>query len=223
MNIKEKIQEIDKDLAGRLSSGEIKLIAVSKYANDEQVIEAYEAGQRDFGENYILPALEKIERLNLPEARWHLTGPIQKNKVNKLIGKFETLQSIHSLELAEIIAKKSHAKGIKQKILLQINSTGDKNGFLPQEVKENFMKISELEGIEVLGLMTMGFFADNEKTLRKNETIYNEMRQIRQILQLAHSGGPIELSMGMSGDYSIAASCGATMIRLGSKIFQIEN
>lgn len=216
--LKEKLEEI-KNLG-------VKLVAVTKYAKDEQVIEAYNLGLRDFGENYVLQALEKMERLrsnfNNGEPRWHLLGNLQSNKVNKVVGNFYSVQSVDSEKIAEKINKRAKELGIKQKIFLQINMTGDKTGFDPKSSLGTLIKISQMENLEVLGLMTMGFHKISEKT----ETIYAEMRQLKRILEsdLDSLGLDIdlELSMGMSNDYRIAVKNGSTIIRLGRELFAEE-
>lgn len=190
------------------------LIAVSKYAIDQQIIEAYNLGQRDFGENYVMPALEKKNRLKLPEARWHLIGPLQSNKVNKAVGEFNLIHSVHSFELAEQIDKRAAKLGIRQAILLQLNFT-DKNGLEPNQVKQVYEQVLELSHVDLLGLMTMGPHKISEET----ETIYKKMRQIKEELMQAHPLGVCELSMGMSNDYRLALEHGSTMIRIGSALF----
>ena len=119
--IQKKIHKIDQDLDGAISSGKIKLVAVSKYASDAQVLEAYQAGLRIFGENYVLPGLERQQRLKdfLPEVQWHLLGPIQSNKINKAVGNFKLIQSVSSLEMAKLINGRADKLGQIQEVLLQ--------------------------------------------------------------------------------------------------------
>lgn len=227
MDISQKLSKIDTELAGAISSKKIDLVAVTKYASDEQVIEAYKAGLRVFGENYVLPALEKIERLKdqfqdgNPE--WHLLGRLQSNKVKKAVGNFACIQSVHSLEIAEAINKQAESLGIKQRIFLQFNMTGDKNGFDPKSSLGTLVKVFQLANLEVEGLMTMGFFEDNDKISEKNETIYNDLRQLKSVLESELDSLGIcrnlKLSMGMSNDYRTAVKNSSTMIRLGRGLF----
>ena len=215
---KEKLAKIDQDLDFALSSAKIKLVAVSKYAEDEQVIEAYNLGQRLFGENYVLPALRRQARLDLPGAQWHLLGPLQKNKVNKAVGAFAVIQSVHNLELAELIDKRARFLGIKQKIFLQINSTGDKSGFCFESVPEAIRQIYQLENIDLRGFMTMGPYEISQIS----ETIYKRMRLLKEEMMQSFPLGVFELSMGMSNDYLLAVNCGSTMIRIGRKLFSSD-
>lgn len=225
MTIQEKLEQLSIEL--KMPSSKIQLIAVTKYASDEQVLEAYQAGLRDFGENYVQAALEKMQRLNNyfteGEVKWHLLGKLQSNKVNKAVGKFSTIQSVHSLEIAQAINRRAEELGIKQKIFLQINMTGDKNGFDPKSSTGTFLEVFKLANLELLGLMTMGIFVKQEENYKEAETIYTEMRQLKRILEseleVLGMCRDLELSMGMSHDYRIAVKNGSTLIRLGRKLF----
>jgi hypothetical protein len=215
--IQKKIHKIDQDLDGAISSGKIKLVAVSKYASDAQVLEAYQAGLRIFGENYVLPGLERQQRLKdfLPEVQWHLLGPIQSNKINKAVGNFKLIQSVSSLEMAKSINGRADKLGQIQEVLLQINSTGDKSGFLPEILKKDFAEIKNMCNLKIRGLMTMGFYQD----AKKNETIFEQTRLLKKELESSESVSLTELSMGMSDDYKLASQFGSTMIRLGRVLF----
>ena len=215
--IQKKIHKIDQDLDGAISSGKIKLVAVSKYASDAQVLEAYQAGLRIFGENYVLPGLERQQRLKdfLPEVQWHLLGPIQSNKINKAVGNFKLIQSVSSLEMAKLINGRADKLGQIQEVLLQINSTGDKSGFLPEILKKDFAEIKNMCNLKIRGLMTMGFYQD----AKKNETIFEQTRLLKKELESSESVSLTELSMGMSDDYKLASQFGSTMIRLGRVLF----
>ncbi len=216
--IKTNLEIIDSQLQGAWSSGRITIVAVTKYASDEQLHAAYQLGLRDFGENYILPAIQRKERISkqydLKDIRWHLLGPVQSNKVNKLSNNFALIHSIHSLNIATLIDGRV-GSGSKQDVLLQINFTGDKNGFNKEELKKNLEKISLLPKLNLLGLMTMGPHEISEKT----ETIYSQMRHLKEELELGHRG-LCHLSMGMSNDYSIAFKHGATILRIGGALFK---
>jgi len=220
MAIQVKLKELDQSLSGDISSGKIKLIAVSKYATDDQVKEAYAAGLRDFGENYVQKALERQQRLEpfligKEKIRWHLLGPLQSNKVNKAVGFFEYIQSVHSFELAEQINLRAQKLNLTQKILLQVNFTGDKNGFMQDQLLLQYPSLLALKHTQVCGLMTMGRFGDPRAT----ETIFLSMRQLKEVLLALQANDKFELSMGMSEDYQIAAKFGATMIRIGKSLF----
>jgi PLP dependent protein len=222
LSIAKKLQLIDESLGSVIAVGDLELIAVTKYASDDQVLEAYDAGLRNFGENYVQNAIQKHTRLKKyfnDDINWHLLGKLQSNKINKVVGFFETIQSVHSIELAEQINIRAKELGIIQKIFLQLNMTGDKNGLSPDDSIRSAMKIIEFENLQLDGLMTMGFHNISQKT----ETIYQEMRQLKRILEskldsLGKSRS-LKLSMGMSNDYRAAVKHGSTMIRLGRELF----
>ncbi len=219
--LKERLKAIDKELGGAINRQEITLVAVTKYANDEQVLEAYQLGLRIFAENYIIPAIKRQERLAqyfTEPVAWHLIGPIQSNKINKVVGNFDLIQSVGSYETAELISKRAQQLGITQQVLIQINNTGDKNGFTPEAFRESIPEILKLTHIEVRGLMTMG----PHKSSAISETIFSNMRQLNGVLKELRPSGAFELSMGMTNDYRLAFQNGATMIRLGRGLFARE-
>ncbi len=185
------------------------------------MLEAYKLGIRDFGENYVLAALERINKLRalMPEAQWHLTGHLQKNKVNKVVGIFSYIQSVDSLELAELIARRAESLGIEQKILLQINISTEesKSGFSSELISQEFPKLSKLKGLKIKGLMTM---APHQASSQDLEKIFTKLRELRDYLSREHNYPLEHLSMGMSNDYALAISQGSTMIRLGRALFK---
>ncbi len=218
MSLKEQLNLIDSELNAAISQHKVKLIAVTKYASDEEVIEAYKLGLRDFGESYILPALQRRERLSshfTEPITWHLLGSIQKNKINKAVGNFNLIQSVGSLEIAKLINQRAMSLAIQQNILLQINMTGDKSGFNPDELEEALAQLIKLGNIKIRGLMTMG----PHKTSELSETIFSKMRQLKGRLGQFLPNEPLELSMGMTNDYKLAVQNGSTMIRLGRGLF----
>jgi pyridoxal phosphate enzyme (YggS family) len=223
LSIEKKLQLINENLDSAISTGQVELIAVTKYARDDQMIEAYQAGLRDFGENYVQNAIKKqadLEKIFQNEAvRWHLLGRLQSNKINKVVGFFETIQSVHSFELAESIDKRAQELGILQKIFLQLNMTGDKNGLSPDKCITEALKIAKLRNLKLEGLMIMGYHNISKNT----ETIYDETRHLKRILEseldsLGMSRN-LKLSMGMSNDYRVAVKHGSSMIRLGRELF----
>lgn len=208
MSIKDNIDAIKSEI------GDATLICVSKYHTDDEIMEAYNSGQRDFGENKVQDMVKKAE--NLPkDIRWHLIGHLQTNKVKYIIGKTCLIQSVDRVELAELIDKKSENAGIVTDILVQVNSTGIESrfGVEPDKTIEFIKNISGLKNIRIKGLMGMAPICDNPapyfESLKK---LFDECKG-QNLLD-----GDI-LSMGMSGDYKYAVKCGSNMVRIGSKIF----
>lgn len=197
------------------------IIAVTKYFDENKIIEAYEAGLRDFGEARVLEAIEKIQKLpkDIREnSRFHLIGHLQSNKAPKAVGNFDYIHSVDSLKLAQVISEEALKIGIKQKVLLQVNNANEeqKFGFSKNEVFENFEQIKSLKGIEIVGLMNMAPFGLEKETLSK---LFKDIVKLRDELERKFDCTLKELSMGMSGDYKEATVAGATMIRIGRKLF----
>jgi len=219
-NYKKLLNEIQQEAinCGRDPS-KITLLAVTKTHPLSHVMPAYDTGCRDFGENKVQEALQKI-----PEApddiRWHLIGTLQKNKVRKVIGKFHLIHSVDSLELAQKISQCSEEEGTATNVLLQVNASGEetKHGFTPGELQEGIAELIESKGIAIKGLMTMAPFVEDEIVIRD---CFRKLRELRDNLQ-SKAGGRAELnelSMGMTHDYSIAIEEGATILRIGTAIF----
>lgn len=197
---------------------EIGLIAVTKGYPYDQVTSVYEAGCRDVGENRVEEALDKIVQ-SPQDLRWHFIGSLQTKKVNKIIGKFSLIHSVDTPQLAHKISTCSQREGVITNILLQVNTSGEKakHGLTPEEWKRAIPEIINLPHINVLGLMTMAPFTDNEIIIR---ACFRKLRQLRDDLEKI-TGKPLpHLSMGMSNDYSIAIQEGATLLRIGTAIFK---
>lgn len=197
------------------------IIAVTKYFDHTAIIESYNAGIRDFGENRVLDAVAKIELLDdeiRQNSRFHLIGHLQKNKVKKAVGNFDLIQSVDTLELAQAIDAEAVKKEIKQKVLIQINNAKEpqKSGFYPEEILEVFGDLLKLQNIEIKGLMNMApMIEDREEILR----LFKEIAELKMQLENKFQIQLDELSMGMSGDYELAAQAGATIIRIGRVLF----
>lgn len=193
-------------------SSKQRLLAVSKLQPIDKIRALYEEGQTDFGENYIQEALEKIEQLKDLKINWHLIGPIQKNKVKFLKNNFSYIHSVDSLELAAKISEHALQNNHKQKVFIQINLAGEetKSGFSKQSFEQNWPELKKLQGLEVVGLMTM---PPLENEPEKNRAFFRELKYIGSKLSLN------EYSMGTSHDYKIALEEGATWIRLGTTLF----
>ncbi len=198
---------------------EVKLICVSKTKPSEMIMEAYESGERDFGENYVQELCAKAE--DLPkDIIWHMIGPLQKNKVRKVVKYAEYIHAVDSVELAAFIDKEAERIGKVQKIMLELNMAGEesKHGFKPEEVIDAVKEISPLKNIKLTGLMCIPPLAVSADDNR----IY--FRQIKSLEKKINDMGICdseltELSMGMSEDYKCAIEEGASYIRIGTAIF----
>ena len=197
------------------------IIAVTKYFDHTAIIESYNAGIRDFGENRVLDAVAKIELLSdeiKKNSKFHLIGHLQKNKVKKAVGNFDLIHSVDSLELANAINNEAEKKKIIQNVLIQINNAKEpqKSGFYPEDIMEIFGDLLKLPNIKIKGLMNMApLIKDRVEILR----LFQDVAQVRRSLENRYGIRLEELSMGMSGDYDLAAQAGATMIRLGRVLF----
>lgn len=221
MSLKEKLKTINENISNFARQANVKLIAVSKYASDEEIIEAYAEGVRIFGESYVISALDRINRISNNfnnDVEWHLIGTLQKNKVNKAVGNFRLIQSVNSLELLKSIDKRSASLGIKQAVLLQINISNEatKNGFSPSDFTNELNNLLNFKNIEIRGLMAMNAYLSSESILDENFKI---MQSLLDLLQNKRPEAEFDLSMGMSSDYCAALQRGSTMIRVGKALF----
>lgn len=203
--------------AGR-TPDQVKLIAVSKNFPAEHIIPVYKAGQRSFGENRVQELLKK--KVQMPgDIEWHLIGTLQRNKVKDIIDQVTLIHSVNSVELAREISKLAVKKNIKVNILLQVNVSGEisKHGFNPEEIFTAFKEIRALAGIKIKGLMTMAPIAENTEDVRP---VFRGLFKLARKLEAENPGIVLpELSMGMSDDFEIAVEEGATLVRVGSRIF----
>lgn len=214
--IKEEIKRICLD-KGR-NPEEVQLVAVSKGRSLGEIKDLYAAGCREFGENRVQEALEKMFECQ-DDIHWHMIGTLQKNKVNKAIGKFALIHSVDTPELALKISQASVEAGIRTRILLQVNTSGEasKHGLNQEQWRECFEQVTSLPGLSVEGLMTMAPNTDDEKIIRR---CFADLRQLKEELNLQYGLNMPHLSMGMSHDYPIAIEEGATILRVGSAIFK---
>ena len=197
--------------AGRDASS-VRLVAVSKTFPVEAVRDAYAAGQRDFGENKVQEALEKIvSSADLP-IRWHLLGHLQTNKVKDALELFDVIHSLDRLELAQELERRAAPRGLAVEAMLQVNVGGEasKGGFAPDGVGQALEAIGKLAHVKVTGLMAIPPEVERPEDARP---------WFRQLRELAERHGLARLSMGMSGDFEVAVEEGATMVRVGTAIF----
>jgi len=199
-----------------------RIVAVTKYFDEEAIIAAYHAGLRDFGESRVIEASEKIS--NLPEevrenSTFHFIGHLQTNKVKQAVKVFDYIHSVDSVKLAQSIDTHCGEIGKVQKVLIQINNAEEeqKFGFSVSEVFENFEQIKRLEHINLVGVMNMAPFGiDDEEILR----LFKEIKTTRDKLEKEFNCKLDEISMGMSQDYKLATIAGATILRIGRKLFK---
>lgn len=215
--VKENLLKIREDIAPYTPN----IIAVTKYFDESKIIEAYEAGLRDFGEAKVIEAIEKIQKLPQEiknNSNFHLIGHLQSNKVKKAVGNFDYIHSVDSFKLAELISEEALSKNIKQKVLLQINNANEiqKFGFSKQGILQDFQEIKNLRGIDVVGLMNMAPFGLEKQALID---LFKDIVKLRDKLEEKFDCELKEISMGMSGDYKEAVAAGATTIRIGRKLF----
>lgn len=209
-------QRIDQAVAKGGQGQKVRIIAVTKTHGPEAVEAAWKAGLQDVGENRVQEALGKMAAVSSP-VRWHLIGHLQRNKVKSADG-FHLIHSIDSQRLAETADSHARAAGRRQAILVQVNVVGEesKGGFSLAELADYAPTLGGMEGIDVQGVMTMAPLDASESILRK---VFAGAREARTTLKANGCTQANELSMGMSGDYEIAAEEGATMIRLGTILF----
>lgn len=215
--VKENLLKVREDIVPYTPN----IIAVTKYFDESKIIEAYEAGLRDFGESRVVEAVEKIQRLPKEireDSRFHLIGHLQSNKIKKAVGNFDYIHSVDSLKLAELVSEEALTQNIKQKVLLQVNNANElqKFGFSKEDILRSFQEVKNLKGIEVVGLMNMAPLGLGKDAL---VGLFKDIISLRDELEKKFDCELKEISMGMSGDYKEAAVAGATMIRLGRKLF----
>lgn len=215
--VKENLLQIQEEIAPYKPN----IIAVTKYFDETAVINAYNAGLRDFAESIVIEAITKIN--NLPadvrnNSRFHFIGHLQTNKVKKAVANFDYIHSVDSYKLAKAISDEAQNTGKVQNILLQVNNADEvqKFGFSKQEIFDIFISIKSLPNINIAGLMNMAPLGAPEDELNR---LFEEVAQIRNKLETDFNCSLKELSMGMSQDYKIAVKHGATMLRIGRKLF----
>lgn len=198
-------------------SEKTKIVAVSKLQSTDAIRGLYLQGQLDFAENYVQETVEKLSELSDLPIRWHFIGHLQKNKVKNVVGNFEFIHSVDTVELCKKIDQIAGEKGLYQKIFLQINVAGDpgKSGFNPDNILTDLNQIFSLKNIRVVGLMTMPPLTNSAQ---QNKKYFMDLRKIRDQIAENHPECQ-ELSMGTTQDFLTAAQCGATFVRLGTILF----
>lgn len=201
--------------AGRDPAG-VTLVAVTKTFGPEMVDAVIAAGVEDIGENRIQEFLAKSGEVR-GRCRWHLIGPLQRNKATKAIGRFHMVQSIDRVEIAQTLERLGAERGLLTRGLLEVNTSGEesKHGVSPEEAPAALDAMERLEHLRIEGLMTIGPLSPDPDDTRR---AFQGLHELRERLR-GTSGLPLpELSMGMSGDFEIAIEEGATIVRVGTAI-----
>ena len=216
--VQEKLLGIKKEIA----PCKPRIIGVTKYFGLDAIVNGYKAGLRDFGESRAIDAINKIESLPKEicnDVKFHFIGHLQTNKAKKVVEYFDYIHSVDSLKLAKAISEVACSLNKRERVLLQVNNANEeqKFGYTKDQLKLDFKELLSLESIEIVGLMNMAPFNATEGELRR---LFSDLREFRDELQIEFGVSLPELSMGMSNDYQIAVECGATMIRIGRKLFK---
>lgn len=215
MSIKDNIDDLKKDL----ENYDANLLAVTKTHAIDKIMEVYNYGLRDFGENKVQELIEKKEKM--PEdINWHLIGHLQTNKVNKIVGEVSLIHSVDSLKILKKINNRAKSLSTVQDCLIQVNVSKEetKSGFFVDEIDKVIEEASKLDNINIKGLMTMAPNTEDENLIRN---CFRELKKIfEKLSNLSYNNIEMKyLSMGMTHDYKIALEEGANIIRVGSKIF----
>ncbi|MBZ9630259.1 YggS family pyridoxal phosphate-dependent enzyme [Salegentibacter sp. LM13S] len=217
MDISENIKRFKEELPE-----DVNLIAISKTKPVEDLFEAYETGQRQFGENKIQEMTEKWEKLP-KDIEWHMVGHVQRNKVKYMAPYVSLIHAVDSLKLLKEINKEANKNVRSIDCLLQIKIAEEdsKFGISAEKAKEilDSEEFKKLDHVKVKGLMGMATFTDDEAQVKKE---FEHLKSVFEDFKKEYSNMSI-LSMGMSGDYKIAVDCGSNMVRIGSEIFGERN
>lgn len=216
MSIAQNLLKIKSSLPSTLT-----LVAVSKTKPISDLMEAYDAGQRIFGENKIQEMAEKWKAMP-KDIEWHMIGHVQTNKVKFMAPFVSLIHGVDSLKLLEEINKQAQKNNRIIDCLLQLHIAEEETKFGLDEKELNEILVSEafkeMKNIRIVGLMGMATFTDNQQQIKKEFThlksIFHKTNQL-----LTSNSQLLTLSMGMSGDYQLAIECGSTMVRIGSSIF----
>lgn len=199
---------------------DVRLVAVSKTFGPDSVRAAFAAGQRDFGENRVQEALQKIGQLADLEIRWHLVGHLQSNKARKAVGPFACIQSLDSVELVERLEAEAASRAVSVETLVQVDLAGEatKFGATPDVLEGLLARAAQCRFVRVAGLMLLPPYFDDPEDARP---FFRRLRALRDALaQRGVSAAMLrELSMGMSHDFEVAIEEGATIVRIGTAIF----
>ena len=217
-SVLEKIRSAE-EKAGR-PGGSVRLVAATKTVTVDRIQEGVSAGLTILGENRVQEAIPKVAAFSGSPVRWHFLGQLQRRKVRSVIGLFEVIHSVDSVELAQEIDRRAGEAGCHQRVLIEVNIGNEptKAGFSPDDVIQAVTTMAEFSHMGISGLMTIPPQTDHPDEVRPYFRKLNELAQ-----QIAACRIPSvrmdELSMGMSNDYEVAIEEGATLVRVGTAIF----
>ena len=220
-------EHIENDCRSRhADNGPVKLVAVSKYHTVDEIKEAYRDGQRAFGENRVhelQPKIDALAEAGDRDIEWHLIGHLQKNKVRQVVGKVALIQSVDSSGLLQEIEKRAAQHDCDVDILLQVNVAGEeqKSGIAYEDIDAFVAEMPNMPHVFLKGLMFIAPNLENKDDLRPYFKKMNDKFNELKTKNIDH----VEmqwLSMGMSGDYDVAVSEGANMVRIGSAVFNTK-
>lgn len=212
------------------SAEEVLLVAVTKGATVEQIVELAAFGHRDFGENRVQALAERVPEVEQALSRsagidpailrWHMIGSLQRNKVRKALELAHLIHSVENMKLAEALHEEAMRREQVVEVLVQVNVSGEasKHGMNSRAVKAVLEQMQTMAGLELRGLMTMAPAAQDPERARP---VFEGLRELFEDVRREGIAGPRFdlLSMGMSGDFEVGVECGATVVRVGSAIF----
>jgi pyridoxal phosphate enzyme (YggS family) len=204
--------------AGR-SVDEVTIVAVTKFRDPEEIIQAVGVGLKVFGENRVQEAKSKYQLLP-DDLTWHMVGHLQRNKAKDAVTIFDCIHSLDSVRIADEVEKRCALDEKTMDVLLEVNVSGEeaKYGLKPEEVEDVVRHVLTLPHLSLKGLMTMAPFVDDPETVRP---VFRGLRELRDRINDAGECRLTELSMGMTQDYEVAVQEGATLVRIGSAIFNV--
>jgi len=220
MMLEQNLQRVRKEIsaAARRSGrdpGDVRLVAVTKTVGVESVRQAAVLGLKDFGENRLQEAREKVAAFS--ELCWHFIGPLQSNKAKEVITHFTLIHSLDRFSLAEELQRCGERLDLEIAALVQVNIAGEdsKSGLDPSDLPDFLEALRRMPRIKVEGLMTMAPWVDDPEEVRP---VFRRLKELRRKYRSPEMDLP-HLSMGMTGDFSVAVEEGATMVRIGSALF----
>lgn len=222
----ERTAQVKEDLAAAARAAgrkpeDVTLVAVSKLHPASDIRALAETGQLDFGENYVQEATGKLDALSDLNVNWHFIGGLQSNKAKFVAGNFGLVHSVDSRKLAQALHKKASSAGVVQDILIQASLAGEaqKSGITAENLPALADEVMEMDGVRLVGLMTMPPFFDEPESARP---VFARLRELKESLEKQLGKKLPHLSMGMTGDFIPAVEEGATLVRIGTRIFGVR-